>query len=212
MLTAENLSLSYQDGPIRRPIFSNISLTINPGEFVAILGPSGSGKSSLLYVLSTLRKSDSGLISLDDVIISNTKRSWKIRYSNFGFIFQQHFLIPHLNVLENVMVADYRGKLRNEAADLLDRLGLSTHIYKRPYELSGGERQRVAIARALIKKPKVLFADEPTASLDPKTASETMSLLISHCKETAIICTTHDMSILPKNCRVAHLTDGSLRF
>ena len=210
MLKAENLSLSYQDGRTRRLIFSNVSLTVEEGDFVAILGPSGSGKSSLLYILSTLRAADSGRISLNDVVISDTKKTCELRYQNFGFIFQQHFLIPHLSVLENVMAADYRVKRRKEAIELLEQLGLGDHIRKRPHELSGGERQRVAIARALVKKPRIIFADEPTASLDGRTAGEIIKLLTAHCKDASIVCTTHDPAILPKTCKVAHLTDGNL--
>ena len=174
MLGVKNIDLEYIDGRTKRTIFSNVSFDIHSGEFVSLLGPSGSGKSSLLYIVSLLKTPTVGEIYLDDVLISRAKNKNEIRYENFGFVFQHHFLIPHLTVLENVCTASYEKNVEKQAKDLLERLGLKDLINQKPYRLSGGERQRVAIARAVVKKPRILFADEPTASLDHHTAQEIM--------------------------------------
>ena len=160
MLGVKNIDLEYIDGRTKRTIFSDVSFDIQSGEFVSLLGPSGSGKSSLLYIVSLLKTPTAGEIYLDDVLISGAKNKNEIRYENFGFVFQHHFLIPHLTVLENVCTASYEKNVEKQAKDLLERLGLKDLINQKPYKLSGGERQRVAIARAVVKKPRILFADE----------------------------------------------------
>ena len=181
MLGVKNIDLEYIDGRTKRTIFSDVQ----SGEFVSLLGPSGSGKSSLLYIVSLLKTPTAGEIYLDDVLISGAKNKNEIRYENFGFVFQHHFLIPHLTVLENVCTASY------------DRL-------------SGGERQRVAIARAVVKKPRILFADEPTASLDHHTAQEIMKIFSELQENTTIVCATHDYGILPQTARILRIKDGKV--
>lgn len=214
MLEAKNISLSYKDGNNETiDVLKDVSIQFENGEFVALLGPSGSGKSSLIYLLSLLKKPTSGCIFLDGQEISSKKDNYKIRYDNFGFIFQQHFLISHLNVLENVCYASYHPKtIKDDAISILNDLGLGDHLLKKPYQLSGGQRQRVAIARALVKKPRYIFADEPTASLDHNTAVTVMNLLEYYCKQSTIICATHDISVLPANCRRVHLLNGNVKF
>lgn len=210
MLSTKNINLEYDDGRNRRTILSDISLNINNGEFVSLLGPSGSGKSSLLYIISLLKPPTSGGVYLDDVLISDEKDKSKIRYNNFGFVFQHHFLIPHLTVLENVCSASYDLNLEKQAKELLERLGLKDLMKQKPYRLSGGERQRVAIARSIIKRPKVLFADEPTASLDHNTAQEIMKIFLELKGNTTIICATHDYAILPKITRKLIIEEGKI--
>lgn len=211
MLKAKNIFLTYKDGNKEREILSNVNLTAKNGEFVTILGPSGSGKSSLIYVLALLRQPTSGKVYLNNMSVADDKRTSKIRYDNFGYVFQQHFLIPYLSVLENVCIADYNDNLKKDAMELLERLGLKELIKSRVYKLSGGERQRVAIARALIKKPSVIFADEPTASLDHNTALEIMKLLNEQREaDSTIICTTHDTSVLPDDAKRYYINNGRL--
>jgi ABC-type lipoprotein export system ATPase subunit len=191
-------------------IFSNVSFDIQSGEFVSLLGPSGSGKSSLLYIVSLLKTPTAGEIYLDDVLISRAKNKNEIRYENFGFVFQHHFLIPHLTVLENVCTASYEKNVEKQAKDLLERLGLKDLMNQKPYKLSGGERQRVAIARAVVKKPRILFADEPTASLDHHTAQEIMKIFSELQENTTVVCATHDYGILPKTARILRIKNGKV--
>ena len=210
MLGVKNIDLEYIDGRTKRTIFSNVSFDIHSGEFVSLLGPSGSGKSSLLYIVSLLKTPTAGEIYLDDVMISGAKNKNEIRYENFGFVFQHHFLIPHLTVLENVCTARYEKNVEKQAKDLLERLGLKDLINQKPYRLSGGERQRVAIARAVVKKPRILFADEPTASLDHHTAQEIMTIFSELQENTTVVCATHDYGILPQTARILRIEDGKV--
>ena len=143
-------------------------------------------------------------------MISRAKNKNEIRYENFGFVFQHHFLIPHLTVLENVCTASYEKNVEKQAKDLLERLGLKDLMNQKPYKLSGGERQRVAIARAVVKKPRVLFADEPTASLDHHTAQEIMTIFSELQENTTIVCATHDYGILPQTARILKIKDGKV--
>ena len=197
-LVAKNLGLEYSDGSSVRKVLNNINLEIKEKECAVLIGPSGSGKSSLMYLLSALRKPTTGSVFLNDVDISKAKNIDQIRYENFGFIFQQHFLIPYLSVIENICKAkkDDNIKVKENAYELLDSLGIKKLANKLPYQLSGGERQRVAIARALIKNPVVIFADEPTASLDKENALQIYSLLIKHSSNSILVMTTHDISLL----------------
>lgn len=211
MLKAKNITLNYLDGTSSRTILSDLSFEIGAGESTFILGPSGSGKSSLLYILALLKKPTSGSIYFnDEELCFKNENTVKVRYDNFGFVFQNHFLIQHLNVLENVCMASYKGNIENKAKELLEELGLGDKLYQKPFKLSGGEKQRVAIARALVKSPKILFADEPTASLDHQNAMMIMDIFEKIKKDTTIICATHDIEVIPKNVRKLILHDGKL--
>ena len=202
MLEAKNVSLVYPDGDKEKVVLDNISLKINDGESVVLVGPSGSGKSSMIYLLSALKKPTSGDIIFNNSNISGKKDTSDERYDSFGFIFQQHFLIPYMSVLENVLIAIKDSDTIEKSKEMLIKLGLEEHLNKKPHQLSGGQRQRVAIARALVKKPRVLFADEPTASLDHETAVEVMSLIREMKDTTTLIMATHDTSLLEENDRV----------
>lgn len=214
MLQAENLTLSYQDGDKTINAVQDVSMAIQDHQFIGILGPSGSGKSSLLYLLSGLRQPTRGEISLDDRLYSKMPENARValRRSEFGFVFQQHFLINYLTALENVMVsAPVQDKAHAEQAKaLLADLGLGDKLHRFPYELSGGERQRVAIARAMIHRPRLIFADEPTGLLDRRTGLQVMALLRGYCVQGSLIAVTHNPEILSEADLVITLRDGRI--
>lgn len=214
MLQAENLTLTYQDGNAVVYAVKDMSFTVEDHQFIGILGPSGSGKSSLLYLLSGLRRPTSGEIYLDDRSYSkiSSRERAALRRADFGFVFQQHFLIDYLTALENVMVAaPVQDKAHAEQSKaLLADLGLGDKTHRFPYELSGGERQRVAIARAMIHRPRVLFADEPTGLLDRRTGLQVMALLRGYREQGSLIAVTHNPEILTEADLVIRMRDGQL--
>jgi putative ABC transport system ATP-binding protein len=214
MLQAEHLTLSYQDGENSIDAVKDISISIEDHQFIGILGPSGSGKSSLLYLLSGLRKPTQGEIYLDDRAYSKISDSERValRRTEFGFVFQQHFLINYLTALENVMVsAPMQDKAHAEQAKaMLADLGLGDKLHRFPYELSGGERQRVAIARAMIHRPRVIFADEPTGLLDRRTGLQVMALLRGYREQGSLIAVTHNPEILSEADLVITMRDGEV--
>lgn len=205
ILRTKKIGLDYLDGKSRRTVLNDINLEFDNGEKVIIAGPSGSGKSSLVYLLSTLRKPTSGSVFYKGEDITNSPDQERIRLQDFGFIFQQHFLISYLNILENVCIANNKKDIKVEAMEILEKLGLGELMFKKPYQISGGERQRAAIARALVKKPAIIFADEPTASLDRKNALQVYQTLKEYSKGKLLIMTTHDMSLLSGDERVIYL-------
>ena len=200
MIECINVSLGYKDGNESNLVLSDINIKINAGENVVLLGPSGSGKSSLVYMLSGIRRPSSGSIIYNgkDLFGMDNDKLSAMRRHKFGYIFQFHFLIPYLNVIENVMVGapEYNEHYKKIAAKKLQQLGIERHINKKVYELSGGQRQRVAIARALVSEPDVIFADEPTASVDHKNAKEIINILKSYKENRTLVIATHDTSIL----------------
>ena len=214
MLQAENLTLTYQDGHNTINAVENVSISIQDHQFIGILGPSGSGKSSLLYLLSGLRQPTLGEIYLDDRAYSKIAASERValRRTEFGFVFQQHFLINYLTALENVMVsAPVQDKAHAEQAKaLLADLGLGDKLHRFPYELSGGERQRVAIARAMIHRPRLIFADEPTGLLDRRTGLQVMALLRGYREQGSLIAVTHNPEILSEADLVITMRDGEV--
>ncbi|TXG82547.1 MAG: ABC transporter ATP-binding protein [Sphingomonadales bacterium] len=198
----------------------DITLDIEAGEFVVIMGPSGSGKSSLLYLLGLLDRPTSGCVLLDGVDTARLSEDAlaAARLSQLGFVFQFHFLLLEFTALENVMLPMRRlGALpapaqRERAAMLLADLGLAAHSHKRPSQLSGGQRQRVAIARALANDPKVILTDEPTGALDSKSSDVVRGILrdLSHSQQRAIIAVTHDHHFAEAADRQVTLIDGAL--
>jgi putative ABC transport system ATP-binding protein len=214
MIEARAASLVYQDHG--RDVFAvrELSVAIQPGEFVGILGPSGSGKSSMLYLLSGLKQPTAGSIRYGDrdlASMSDAERSG-LRLSEFGFVFQLPFLLGYLSALENVMVAVDPGahQPQSEALTLLDRLGMKDKAHRLPHELSGGERQRVCVARALMGQPSVVFADEPTAALDHKNGEQVVGLLNENRGQASLVMVTHDPTMLKHADRVLHIDDGVL--
>jgi putative ABC transport system ATP-binding protein len=190
----------------------DVSISVENHQFIGILGPSGSGKSSLLYLLSGLRQATQGEIYLDGRAYGkmSSRSRVALRRNEFGFVFQQHFLINYLTALENVMVAaSVQNKAHAEQAKaLLADLGMGDKLHRFPYELSGGERQRVAVARAMIHRPRFIFADEPTGLLDRRTGLQVMALLRSYRDQGSLIAVTHNPEILTEADLVITLRDG----
>ncbi len=216
MLSAQDLALDYRSGGSVAHAVDTVSLSVEQGSFVGLIGPSGSGKSSLMYLLSGLKRPTRGNVAFDgrDYGDISTPGLMRLRRQRFGFVFQQHFLINYLSALENVMVG---AVTRNHEAgayaqELLRRVGLGDKLRQRPYQLSIGERQRVAVARALVHRPAVVFADEPTASLDQATGHEVIRLLADYRTESAgsVVVVTHDPAMLVGADRVLQMRDGRL--
>jgi putative ABC transport system ATP-binding protein len=214
MLQGENLTLTYQDGDRTLDAVHDVSIAVEDHQFIGILGPSGSGKSSLLYLLSGLRRATQGEVYLNDRAYGKMAERERValRRSEFGFVFQQHFLINYLTSLENIMVASpVQDKAHAEQAKaLLADLGMGDKLHRFPYELSGGERQRVAIARAMIHRPRIIFADEPTGLLDRRTGLQVMALLRSYREQGSLIAVTHNPEILGEADLVITLRGGKI--
>ena len=185
MLEAIDIVKSYRTGGQSAPVLRGVNLRIEEGEFVAVTGRSGSGKSTMLNVLSTLTEPDSGQVLFQgaDLAAMREQERDHLRNSAFAMIFQAHHLMPYLSVLENVLLPGAHGfrgisaQQRQRAVSCLERVGLGHKKHSLPSELSGGEQQRVAIARGLASDPRILFADEPTGSLDMATGDSIMQLL-----------------------------------
>jgi putative ABC transport system ATP-binding protein len=214
MLQAEKLTLAYQDGDKIMNAVQGVSIAIQDHQFIGILGPSGSGKSSLLYLLSGLRRPSQGDVYLDGRAYGkmSDRERVALRRSEFGFVFQQHFLINYLTALENVMVgAPVQDQAHAvEAEILLANLGMGDKLHRFPYELSGGERQRVAVGRAMIHRPRLIFADEPTGLLDQRTGQQVMALLRGYCTEGSLVAVTHNPEILNEAGLVITMRDGRI--
>ncbi|MEE1366096.1 MAG: ABC transporter ATP-binding protein [Muribaculaceae bacterium] len=200
-------------------VLKEINLQIRDGEIVTIVGPSGAGKTTLLQIMGTLSPADSGMIrySGEDVTVMKDKALSKFRNSHIGFVFQFHQLLPEFTALENVILpALIGGASKREAVkrgeELLNKLGLGGRLEHRPAELSGGEKQRVAIARALINKPDVIFADEPTGSLDSRNREEIKQLFhdLRRDLNQTIVIVTHDASLTEIADRVVTMKDGRI--
>ena len=216
MLRAQDLVLDYRSGASVAHAVNTVSLAVERGSFVGLIGPSGSGKSSLMYLLSGLKRPTRGRVTFDEQEYGamSIPGLMRLRRHRFGFVFQQHFLINYLGALENVMVGAIR---RNHdtaayAQELLRRVGLGDKMRNRPYELSIGERQRVAVARAMVHRPAVVFADEPTASLDQATGRDVINLLAEYRtdRQGSVVVVTHDPAMLTGADRVLQMRDGQL--
>ena len=208
IIQATEVSLVYNDH--ERQVFAcdKVSIDVYQGEFLGILGPSGSGKSSLLYLLSGLKNPTSGVIShqgKDLRSLSDQARA-QLRLKRFGFVFQQPFLLGYLTALENILAISPTSKDRAE--DLLAELGLKDKLHRLPHELSGGERQRVCVARALINQPEVIFADEPTAALDHTNGEQVVELLNLYRGTGSLVMVTHDPTMLNSANRIIGMNSG----
>ncbi len=211
----KNVNLVYDmDKEAGTAALKNVNLSLGENGLIGILGPSGSGKSSLLYMMAGLKCPSSGQVFYGNMDYSVMKPPVlaSLRRKEFGFIFQQHFLIHYMTVLENIMVPiNLNNKpIRDKAMSLLERLGVAQFANKFPYQLSGGQRQKVAIVRALMNDPKVIFGDEPTAALDHASAGEVMALISEYTKNATVIIVTHDESILNNANIIIHVWDGAI--
>ncbi|KUM35637.1 ABC transporter ATP-binding protein [Arthrobacter sp. EpRS71] len=214
-----NVSLEYPDGASTLKALDAVNLSVSTGEFLSLVGPSGSGKSSLLDVAATLLKPTAGLVIIDGQDISTISEAERttLRRDKVGIIFQQPNLLPALTAVEQLLIREHlRGKQgrrgREKAVELLDVVGLSGAADKRPHQLSGGQRQRVNIARALMGNPTLLLVDEPTAALDQKRSESIVRLLRQVTDEfrTATVMVTHDTGFLPLTDAVATMRDGRI--
>ncbi|WP_029010360.1 ABC transporter ATP-binding protein [Azospirillum halopraeferens] len=207
-------------GPMPVTLVRGIDLAIAPGEFIAITGPSGSGKSSLLYLLGLLDRPSEGSVLLDgrDAAGLPENDRARLRLTRLGFVFQFHFLLPEFTVLGNVLIPMRKlaalsdADMHRRAEELLERLGLGDQARKRPDQLSGGQRQRVAIARALANAPRVILADEPTGNLDTHNARTVFDIFAGLARDTgtAVVTVTHDEHLAAQAGRRIHLVDGRI--
>lgn len=219
LLSALNITKSFPTPTGELSILKEACIEMDAGENLAIIGPSGSGKSTLLHILGTLDTPTSGELKLAGISPFNLSEAdlAKYRNANIGFIFQEHHLLPHLNVVENVLLPTMAtGSPTSEqiarAKDLVHRVGLGERITHRPAELSGGEKQRVAVARALMMRPKLILADEPTGSLDRANATKIGELLLQLPREENVIlvCVTHSQELAERFTQRAMIEDGVL--
>lgn len=218
-LVLENVTKIFKDGPKEFKAVDNVSLKVKPGEFVGVIGPSGSGKSTLLSITGALLAPSSGKVILDgkDAASMSGNELTALRLEKIGFIFQAAHLIPYLKIRDQLKVINIIAKQNDKeqekrAEELLEHFGLSHRLNNFPNELSGGERQRVAIARALINDPKIILADEPTASLDSKRGRDVVERLSQEVKERnkVGIMVTHDERVLDLCDRIITIKDGKL--
>ncbi|PDM38844.1 MULTISPECIES: ABC transporter ATP-binding protein [unclassified Geobacillus] len=215
----ENVSKYYEEGDRTFTALNKVSISVEPGEFVAVIGPSGSGKSTFLSIAGALLKPSEGNVIINGTNLSNLKPKElsKLRLEEIGFIFQNSNLVPYLTVLDQLLVVKkMKGPITSEdkqyAKELLEKVGLGDKLKNYPDQLSGGERQRTAIARALVNDPSIILADEPTASLDTQRAFEIVELM-SHLlksRNKSIIMVTHDERLLKYCDRVYQMIDGNL--
>lgn len=207
--------LELGDGDSRVRALDDVSLTVMPGEFVAIVGPSGSGKSSLLAIAGALSRPDSGEVRVHGTDLGRLSKSASTRFRlrNIGFVFQSGNLLPSLTAADQLRLAGrLAGNRRVDTAQLLASVGMEHRAGNRPGQLSGGERQRVGIARALVNTPSLLLVDEPTAALDRRRSHEVVELLAqrAHSSGIAVVMVTHDLDVLEHCDRVLEMVDGKL--
>ena len=216
MLKIENITKSFEDGKTSILAVDNVSLKLETGTFAAIVGPSGSGKSTLLTMIGALQKPSEGYIKLDNVNIYDISEKARsaIRFNDFGFVLQGSNLIPFLTIEEQFKLKLSKSKKKDvgKYEELFDKLNISQLKNKYPDEVSGGERQRVAIALSLVLEPRIVLADEPTASLDTEKAFDVVKLLkdITKTMNTTVIMVTHDKRMLKYCDRIFEIIDGKL--
>lgn len=219
ILACEAVCKNYYDGQLNVQVLDNLTLQVDKGQSIGIVGASGSGKSTLLHILGGLDKPTSGRVSLmgQDLSELSQKQLSGLRNQYLGFVYQFHHLLPEFSALENVMMPLLIGKrpkeqARERALLMLGKVGLKDRVLHRPGELSGGERQRAAIARALVTDPACLLADEPTGNLDRKNALNILDMMMELKQElgTALVVVTHDDEMAARFDRVLNMTDGAL--
>ncbi len=220
MIVAEHLVKTYRSGGRPLPVLEGVDLSIDAESFVAIVGPSGTGKTTLLGLLAGLDEPTGGRVLLagEDLFALTEDGRAEFRARNVGFVFQTFHLLPTLTALENVMVPlELMGRerprdYRERARQLLERVGLGDRLDHYPTQLSGGEQQRVALARAFANRPRILFADEPTGNLDPKTGATVVALMeeLNREERTTLVLVTHDLELAERAHRILVLGRGGI--
>jgi lipoprotein-releasing system ATP-binding protein len=218
-LQVQSLVKSFPSTEGEVSVLRGVNLNASPGEAIAITGPSGTGKSTLLYIIGLLDRPTSGkvLVGGQDPHVLDAEGQARFRNSTIGFVFQDHFLLPQCTVLENVLIPTLAQSgagagQEQQARQLLERVGLSHRMSHLPSQLSGGERQRVAVCRSLINRPQILLADEPTGNLDRRTAETIGELLLELAREqnSILLCVTHSSELASRFSRRYELVDGQL--
>ena len=218
ILNLQNIYKDYQQEKLVVPVLKDVSLTVEEGEYVAIMGPSGSGKTTLMNIIGCLDRPTSGTYELagENVLKLKDRELSDLRLKSIGFVFQSFQLMPRESAVENVALPlSYAGvrkkERRSRATKALERVGLGDRVNFRPTQLSGGQKQRVAIARAMVNHPKILLADEPTGALDSKSGEQIMELFDSLNEEgVTIVMITHDPKIAAKAKRIVRIIDGEI--
>jgi putative ABC transport system ATP-binding protein len=216
IVKTQNLAKSYFTGDVETKALRGVDIQIKKGEFVGIMGPSGSGKSTLLYQLGLIDVPTGGKIFIEGEDVSHFHQQDRDRFRlyEFGFVFQDYALIPELSAAENIMVplmmkGNSKSHAQKTAMEILDRFGLNNRLNNLPSQLSGGEQQRVSVARAIAHKPKILFADEPTANLDSDKSHQLIELFLDLNKAgQTIVMVTHEQEYGNMAQRLIHLKDG----
>ena len=215
----ENVSYSYGKGALKKQILFDISTSVEPGEIIILTGPSGSGKTTLLTLMGALRSAQEGSVRVlgQELRSASRRKQMKVR-RQIGYIFQSHNLLKSLTISQNVKMAlnltREKGRSNKERIKtVLERVGLGEHLHKYPDQLSGGQMQRAGIARALVNRPRVVLADEPTASLDKQSGRDVVELIQELAREegTSVVLVTHDNRILDVADRILHLEDGHVK-
>lgn len=219
IIQTENLTKIYDKNDLAVHAVNDVSLSIESGEFTAVVGPSGSGKTTLLNIIGGLDEATSGSVKIDDIELSGLSKNELIdfRLHNIGFVFQSYNLIPVLSARENVefiMLLQNKSKEERDqrVTELLQAVGLGDKMNNRPTELSGGQQQRVAVARALASKPKFVLADEPTANLDSKSATNLLDIMaqLNQTEGITFLFSTHDHRVIERARRIITLEDGKI--
>ena len=222
MISATNITKSFETPGETIEVLKDLTLNLADGAAASIVGPSGSGKTTLLNLLGALDRPTSGSIKIgtQDIATLSTEEATHFRNHSLGFVFQQHFLLPQLNVLENVLVPRLAGdweepadETEKRARELLTKVGLEHRLNHLPWQLSGGEKLRTAVARALINKPSLVLADEPTGSLDPSSTDTIADLLLdlNRDQKVTLLVVTHNQALAKRIGRTLELRDGQLR-
>lgn len=219
VISCQNLSKVYQDGQNQVEVLKGVDLSLKQGDMLAIVGSSGSGKSTLLHILGTLDTATSGSAKIKNQDVAKLSRTEQaaFRNKNLGFIYQFHHLLMEFSAVENVamplLIKGLNAKeAKEQALQMLDKVGLAHRSEHKPSALSGGERQRVAIARALVTKPALVLADEPTGNLDKQNAIKIYDLIneLNKSLNTSFVVVTHDLELADKLGKIAYLDDGKL--